>query len=319
MASIRKYKKISGMDFFTRFNREDEIRDYLWILRFGKVGFRCPKCEGHKYWELETRPEVRQCTQCQFQVRLRVGTLFQDSKLPLLTWVRAIYFVMQGKRGISALELKRLLKMKSYGTTWMMLMKIRKSLADRDAGYKLGGTIEIDGAFFNKEPDTLDKKEGRVAVKHSVLVAVERKDFIDERGRKKSRAGFAKVMMDLYGQETKKTAEKFVKQSVRPRAILNTDGRTSYKTLPKMKTNMKTISGSKEDLDKHLPWVSKFTSNAKTWLLGTHHGIESKYLSYYLSEYTYRFNRRHDPDGLFDRALRACIHSSPTTQHALTG
>lgn len=319
MASVRKYKKIGPEDFFAQYNGEEAVRSFLWISRFGKVGFRCSKCHGHKYWEIVSRPEIRQCSACKTQVRLRAGTIFENSKLPLLTWVRALYFVMQGKRGISALELKRLLGMSSYGTAWMMLMKIRKALADRDAEYKLEGIIELDGAFFKKNPDNIDRKEGRVNVKHSVFVAVERKDFFDEKGRPKSKAGFAKVMIDKRGQETKKSAESFVRQNVRSRSTLHTDGRSSYKSIPKMKINMKTISGMKEETDAHLPWVSKFISNAKTWLLGTHHGIESKYLSYYLAEYTYRFNRRHDPDGLFDRALRACLNSSPTTEDALTG
>ena len=68
-----------------------------------------------------------------------------------------------------------------------------------------------------------------------------------------------------------------------------------------------------------LPWVHRFISNAKTWILGTHHGIEPKYLELYLAEYTYRFNRRHDPKGLFDRALGACAIAQPITLPMLTG
>ncbi|PIX14570.1 MAG: IS1595 family transposase, partial [Elusimicrobia bacterium CG_4_8_14_3_um_filter_50_9] len=50
-----------------------------------------------------------------------------------------------------------------------------------------------------------------------------------------------------------------------------------------------------------------------------HHGVESKYLSQYLSEYTYRFNRRHDPDTLFFRALGACVNAQPKTSQVLFG
>ncbi|MCB9025126.1 MAG: transposase [Bdellovibrionaceae bacterium] len=61
-------------------------------------------------------------------------------------------------------------------------------------------------------------------------------------------------------------------------------------------------------------------SNAKTWILGTHHGLQSsKYLELYLAEYTYRFNRRHDPDGLFHRALKACSIAIPKTNYELSG
>ena len=74
-----------------------------------------------------------------------------------------------------------------------------------------------------------------------------------------------------------------------------------------------------EELEKWLPWVHRFISNAKAWIIGTHHGVKSKYLKEYLAEYTYRFNRRHDPDSLFYRALQACTLARPVTCGALTG
>lgn len=58
-------------------------------------------------------------------------------------------------------------------------------------------------------------------------------------------------------------------------------------------------------------------SKAKVWLVDTHHGVEAKYLGQYLGEYTFRFNRRHDPDSLFHRALAACANAAPATSHAL--
>ena len=73
----------------------------------------------------------------------------------------------------------------------------------------------------------------------------------------------------------------------------------------------------KEILDHWLPWVHKFISNAKPWIGGTHHGVEVKYLIQYPAEYTFRFNRRHDPDPLFFRALGACVHAKPVTSQSL--
>ena len=70
-------------------------------------------------------------------------------------------------------------------------------------------------------------------------------------------------------------------------------------------------------LKRWLPWVHKFISNAKAWVIGTHHGVKSSYLHRYLAEYTYRFNRRHDPDSLFHRALTACALTAPATLRVL--
>ena len=74
---------------------------------------------------------------------------------------------------------------------------------------------------------------------------------------------------------------------------------------------------NQETIDRWLPWVHKFISNAKSWIVGTHHGVDAKYLAPYLSEYTFRFNRRHDPDSLFFRILGACVRAEPMTSQVL--
>ena len=148
MEKVLKYPRITFRQFLVGINTEEKARGLAWKIKGQGLEFKCPHCGNGKYWELKSRPEVRQCVGCFKQTRLRVGTLFENSKLPLLTWMQAILFMMQGKRGLSALELQRLLGLTRYETAWSMLMKIRKALMDRDAHYKLDGIIELDGAVF---------------------------------------------------------------------------------------------------------------------------------------------------------------------------
>jgi hypothetical protein len=225
----------------------------------------------------------------------------------LLTWLKIICLVTQGKRGVSALELKADLEMKSYGTAWTLLHKIREALRQRDARYKLHDVIELDGAVFGKR-QTGDQTE--------VLMAVETKSWVDEKGRRKSKAGFAKIMV---AKETKKEAQKFVDEAIEKDSMVNTDGSPSLIHLKNVDVDYQVVGSNQEIVDQWLPWVHKFISNAKSWIVGTHHGVEAKYLSQYLAEYTFRFNRRHDPDTLFFRALGACVHAKPTTSQALFG
>ena len=105
---------------------------------------------------------------------------------------------MQDKRGVSTLQLKRQLGMKPYGTVCVMLHKIREALRQRDEHYKLKNVIELDGASFGR------RETGPQA---EVLVAIESKDWVDEKGRHKSQAGFAKVMV---AAETRAKAQGFV-------------------------------------------------------------------------------------------------------------
>ena len=223
----------------------------------------------------------------------------------MLQWLKAICFVMQGRRGVSATELQAELEKNSYGTTWVMLHKIREALRQRDEKYKLKDIIELDGAVFGRR-ETDNQSE--------VLVAIESKDWVDEKGQKKSRAGFAKVMV---ASETKKEAQEFVDKAIQKNSMVNTDGSPSLINLHGVDVDYQVMGNNKEALDHWLPWVHKFISNSKAWLVGTHHGVGSKYLGQYLAEYTYRFNRRHDPDSLFHRALTACVNASPKTSQVL--
>lgn len=301
------YQRLKGAAFFRRIRKEEDAREWIWRSRFGGRDFECLSCRSEAYDKIGTRPEVRQCKRCRRQVRLRAGTIFEASKLPLLTWLRAIYFVMQDKRGMSAMALQRLLGLKSYGTTWTMLHKIRQALKERDNHYKLKNLIELDGAQFGRR---------ETGTAQTLLVGVESKDWKDERGRSKSGAGFAKILME---PETSIYAQQFVKEHVEPGSMVNTDANSCYQKLKGVDRDYQVMNHDPETLQQWLPWVHKFISNAKTWLLGTHHGVSPRHLGHYLAEYTYRFNRRHDPDSLFHRALTACALAKPHPLSALSG
>jgi transposase-like protein len=232
----------------------------------------------------------------------RVGTIFESSKISLTKWLNGLFFMMSGKRGISALELQRHLNIKSYETAWAMLQKIRLALIDRDALYKLSGEVEVDGTQFGSQVSGTDQE---------VIIGVESKKWVDNKGKEKSSAGFAQVML---GKENKENAKKFISKNIRASSTIFVDGAKSYELIDvKVKIEAKATLRDKEVLSKLHPWMHRFVSNAKVWILGTHHGICPKYLNNYLGEYVYRFNRRHDSKSLFSRALKACLTSKPRT------
>jgi len=300
-----KYQRMSFCKILSELDSEEKARIWVWLAKFDGKEFICPKCSNESCYQHHKNPEIRECKKCHCEVRLRANTIFQKSKTPLLIWLKAICFVTQGKRGVSALELQADLEMKHYDTTWTLLHKIREALRQRDATYKLKNIIELDGAVFGKR-QTGNQTE--------VLVAIETKDWIDKKGHKKLKAGFAKIMV---AHENKKEAQEFVDQAIEKNAMANTDGSPSLIKLENVDVDYQVVGSNQETLDHWLPWVHKFISNAKSWIVGTHHGIEAKYLAQYLAEYTFRFNRRHDPESLFFRALGACVHANPITSQAL--
>jgi transposase-like protein len=302
-----KYAEFPLDKFFKKVSTEKLARDLVWQTRFGEGELKCPKCHGNSFFELKSRPEVRECKTCGYQVRLRAGTIFQDSKTPMLTWVRAIYLMMQGKRGVSALELQRQLEIKHYDVAWGILYKVRNALCQRDDKYQIQGVIEFDGTGFGKR-ETLNQR--------MVLIGVETKSWFDEKGKARSKAGFAKI---LVGKEDRENAQKLVNKGIKSGSVIKTDGARVYLTeLKNVKTASKNTYNDPKILNEWQPWVHKFISNAKSWVLGTHHGVGGDYLELYLGEYAYRFNRRHDVKKLFHRALYACCTASPVTLPAST-
>jgi len=302
-----EYKRLKTFEIFGNIRSEEDARKWIWQSKYGGKDFVCPHCGCERFYKLQTRPEVRKCAGCRNHIRVRVGTIFTNSKMPLMKWTRAIGMMMQGKRGISAMEMKRENDMKRYETSWGMLHKIRKALSHRDDSYKLDGVIEMDGASFGKR--VVDQQK-------SVLVAIQSKDWIDERGRKKNRAGFVKIMVT---RESARCAQRFVNKHIVPGSMVNTDGNNSYTKLKNVDHDYQVVNQDPKMLDRWLPWVHKFISNARVWILGTHHGVAMKNLEKYLAEYAYRFNRRHDPESLFHRALTACCLYKTSNLGALSG
>jgi hypothetical protein len=299
---------------------ERQARELFWEAKFEGKAFECTRCHHERFYGLRTRPEIRRCRQCGKEVRVRVGTILEHAKKPLLVWARAIFLMTQDKRGVSAMAVQRQLGIGSYETAWRMLHKVRRALRHRDERYALKGLIELDGADFGREAtrkgrrpkEPKPRKEGE----SEVLVAVESKEWVDERGRPKAKAGFAKITV---ARETKIFAQQFVDRAITAGSMVNTDAGNAFVALRGVDADQQVMHGQPERLDRWLPWVHRFISNSKDWLIGTHHGVGSPYLPNYLGEHAYRFNRRHDPDGLFHRVLTACALAPPIRASALCG
>ena len=302
-----QYQRMKFGKILRELDSEEKARAWIWLAKFDGKNFVCRGCHAEEYYQQKKIPEIRKCKTCGLRVRLRANTIFQNSKTPLLVWLKIICFVTQGKRGISALELQAALELKSYDTTWVLLHKVREALKQRDEEYKLKDIIELDGTVFGRR---------QANNQTNVLVAIESKIWIDKKGRQKFKAGFAKITV---ATETKEEVQKFINKNIEKNSTLHTDKGSGIIYVDNAKVEYRAVSGNKELLDHWLPWVHRFVSNAKSWVVGTHHGVGEKYLGQYLSEYTFRFNRRHDPDSLFFRALGACTKASPKTSGTLFG
>ena len=126
-----------------RFSDDVACREYLASLRWPK-GFVCPSCGGHQ--GLTIRRGLWRCQVCRRETSVTAGTIFQDSKLPLVIWFRAIWQVTSQKNGMSALGLQRVLGLGSYKTAWAMLHKLRRAMV-RPGRERLSGVVEVDETY----------------------------------------------------------------------------------------------------------------------------------------------------------------------------
>ena len=173
------------------------------------------------------------------------------------------------KVGVSIAEMQRILEIGQYRTAWLMAHKIRKAMADRDAGYSLAGLIEMDESFFGPK----GSKRGRGSEKKSiVLCAVSL--YTNNKGEEKP--GFAH--MQVIDNASANTVEDFLDRlgcgviTNEGKHLLETirsHGWISYGKAAKTKDmqHLKVVLRDPESAGKLLPWVHRVISNVKAVII----------------------------------------------------
>jgi transposase-like protein len=291
-------------EFIKRFPDEEQCRAYLFELRFSN-GFVCPKCGHAEYWKVGEH--LYTCKSCRHQTSVIAGTVFQDTRKPLLDWFIAIWWVTTQKNGASALGLQQVLGLKSHQTAWTWLHKIRKAMVNPNR-LKLAGTVEIDETYIGGEAIG---KHGRGA-ENKVLVAV----AVELDGKKLGRC-----RMSIISDASAGSLQPFIESNVEQGSSLITDGWSGYGGIEKLGYSREIyIQKNAKDSDSLLPHIHTVISLLKRWLLGTHQGaVEQKHLQSYLDEYVFRFNRRKSAQRglLFYRLLESAIRTETITYDEL--
>src|SRR4051795_13300609 len=304
----RSVKGLSEAAFRERFGTEEACREALYGMRW-REGLTCPGCAGRSFCQLRTR-KLFQCNRCKRQVGLTAGTVFQDTKLPLVTWFAAIYHLTQSKGGFSSIELGRRLGVKQ-GTAWLMEHKLMRVMAAREAEKpKLSGRVEVDDAYLGGERP--GGKRGRGAAgKTPIVAAVE---TTPERRPRRLRLSVVKGFR-------KKEVEKLAKRDFAPGTTVVSDGLSCWSAVEKAGCEhfpMVTGSGKRAAGCTPFRWVNTTLGNIKTALAGTYHHVSPKHAQAYLTSYAYRFNRRRQLDSIVERLVWAAVHTAPQPYRVVT-
>ena len=122
MSKLTTQPAVNILSLMTDYDTDAECRAFLEELRWPN-GVECPRCQSKKISRIKAR-KMFDCDGCRYQFSVTAGTIFHDSHLPLPKWFMAIFLISESKKGMSALQLKRLLKV-SYKTAWYLCHRIR--------------------------------------------------------------------------------------------------------------------------------------------------------------------------------------------------
>ena len=285
-------------EFDEWFLNEEACVEYLRRLRWSE-GFHCPNCGKDKAW-LTGRGLLR-CASCQRQTSVIAGTLFEGTRKPLRTWFQAVWYITSQKYGGNALGLKRVVGFGSYQTAWTWLHKMRHAMV-RPGRDRLSGKVEVDETYVGGVETGVRGRE--IEKKAIVVIAVEVHEPF----------GFGRVRLRQVPDVSGASLVPFVCEMIEPGSEVLTDGWGGYNTLVEHNyLHSKTVLSSSSDDPAHvlMPGVHRIAALLKRWLLVTHQGaVSSKYLDYYLDEYTFRFNRRSAQARglLFYRLVEQAVH-----------
>ena len=272
------------------FHDETAAREWL-EARIWKCGRNCPHCGVVGNSTLlkgkSTRPGLYQCNEkeCRKPFTVTVGTLYERSKIPLHTWLAATQLLMSSKKGMSALQIGRMLGV-SPKSSWFLMHRIRESLRDTDLA-PLGGegkTVEADETFIggkekNKHKKLRNKKNIGGMGKEAVFSLVERG---------------GRVRSQRVATVAAKTLRPILVGQIDAATKLYTDDAGQYRHMGRDFSHDVINHSIDENVRGacHTNTIESYFATLKRGIVGTYHHVSPEHLKRYLAEFDYRHNER---------------------------
>lgn len=288
--------ELSLIEIASLLSDEEEAIRFFESIRWPE-GPVCPHCNHQGAYAIKANEKTKvrkglwKCASCRKQFTVRVGTIFEDSKISLGKWLMALHLMCSSKKGISALQLKRNLKV-AYQTAWFMCHRIRYAMTQEPMASLLRGTVEVDETYVGGKPRRGVKKgeSGRGTKKMPVLALVERN-------------GRAHAMpIEFVDAKTLKGA---IRKHVDPSSTINTDEYPSYRGIGlDFAGGHRTVTHSKGQYSYKAFGQSINTNSAESLFAlmkrghyGVFHQLSKKHLHRYCDEFSFRWSYRDLSDG----------------------
>ena len=269
----------------------DEAAAFAWVeAALWPQGPVCPHCGGFERISVikanpakKIRAGLKYCGQCRKQFTVRIGTIFEESHLPMTKWLQAIFLMCSSKKGVSSHQLHRTLET-TYKTAWFLSHRIREAMRSGELGpFGMGGaTVEVDETFIGVEPGEEVKRGPHSKMK--VLSLIER-----ETGRARSMVFDHLSINDVVP---------LVEANLHREAHLRTDESNLYVQMGRRFASHESVNHSKDeyvranDPSVHTNTVEGYFSIFKRGMKGVYQHCGKKHLHRYLAEFDFRYSNR---------------------------
>ena len=287
-----------------KYGTQERCIAYLEKARWGKTPV-CVHCNSDNV--MKRKKSIKwHCNSCKKDGSVLIGTIFNETRLPLPKFFEIAFLMNNAKMGISAAEISRNVGVK-YHTAWYACHRIRCAMIDKEI--RLEGVIEFDEAYFggkkrktskSKTPDNqanlaqVAEKRGRGTSRVPVVGAVEKKGKV-----------YVKIIEKLTGKNLLAMLKERVKTSD---SIVITDGFKSYNSFDNVVEHLtiKHSEGHGKGI-KTVNTIEGFWSIMKNGIRGSYRSLSKKYLPFYLAEYSYKFNNRHLQKNSFEKLIENTV------------
>src|SRR5208282_3271215 len=293
------------------FDNYENCKRYMMKVRWPDGVVRCPQCNSDHVTYLENA-RVWKCygTHPRPKFSLKVGTIFEDSSLPLEKWLPAVWMLANCKNGISSYELHRALGV-TQKSAWFMLHRIRTAMYSGTFA-KLGGEVEVDETFIGGKARNMHKRKRDEKItgtggKHKTVAV----GFLERGGP---------VQATVIADRKKRTLQSLVKSRVAAGSALYTDALASYAGLDgrffhqAVDHAVEYVNGKA-----HTNGLENFWSLLKRTLKGTYVSVAPFHLFRYLDEQSFRHNQRKMDDFARFIAVLATVINRRLTYKKLIG
>lgn len=269
----------------------------------------CPRCGDVDVRQMQDKEGNRnarylwRCKGCKKQFTVRVGTIMEDSGLPLTVWAFAFWQACASKKGVSAKQIERQCQI-SYKSALFVLHRIRWAMADSDGAPRLTGTVEVDETFVGGKPRGMSKQE-----KDAILA---RGEELPRRPRGRGRGnhvpvlaalerGTGRVRTRVVADVTAHNLREALADMVAPAATLHTDEHAPYKRVAEGYAGHETVNHSAGEYARGTVTtngVEGFFSRFERSIMGIHHRMSRQHLHRYASHMEFLHNERGSTDGV---------------------